>query len=66
MGPTIIGKILRYLRDGRVVYGYHPDLLDETKTGLFQFGQDDLEEDIDLPGEEESLQNEKATFQWPF
>lgn len=64
VAPNIMQKILKSLRDGRVVYGYHPEFLRGVgQPTLNHVGSD--EADVDLPGEEETLQKGKATFQWP-
>lgn len=56
VSPGIISKIISTMRDGSVVYGYHPDIMDgKLKNPTLQqapHAEDD--EDIDLPDEEET------------
>lgn len=62
VAPGIIGKMISNFKEGGVIYAYHKDLISKAvKDPVLQEVQPDHdEEDVDLPGEEETIRNDKG------
>ncbi len=56
VAPAIIGKMINLFHDGGVIYAYHKDVNAKTlKNPNVQVVAVDHEDDVDLPGEEETM-----------
>ncbi|WP_291516382.1 murein L,D-transpeptidase catalytic domain family protein [Bdellovibrio sp. ArHS] len=59
VAPGILPKMLNNFKEGGVIYAYHADLIKASSKNptLQEVDHHDDDEDIDLPGEEESIRN---------
>lgn len=63
VAPTLMPRMLTKFKDGGVIFAYHKDLTPKAvkEANLQEVNTDQIEEDIDLPDEEEGIRKSRKT-----